>query len=173
MNTIDLTLERVAAPNGAPFDELLVVTERGTLRALDFGGYEERMHALLARRVPHYRLVPGRSDVPPALQAYFVGDLEALDGLAVAPGGTVFQDAAWRALRSIPAGSTATYAEQAQRIGRPAAVRAVGAANGRNPIAIVLPCHRVVGKGGDLTGYAGGIMTKQWLLEHERRHTRQ
>ncbi|MBL8376465.1 MAG: methylated-DNA--[protein]-cysteine S-methyltransferase [Burkholderiales bacterium] len=172
MNGIELILERVAAPAGAPFGELLAVTERGTLKALDFGGYEERMHALLARRVPGYRLVPGRSEVPRALAAYFAGDLEVLDDLPVAPGGTEFQDAAWHALRSIAPGTTATYGEQARRIGRPAAVRAVGAANGRNPIAIVLPCHRVVGKSGELTGYAGGIMTKQWLLAHERRHAR-
>jgi O-6-methylguanine DNA methyltransferase len=106
------------------------------------------------------------------MQAYFEGELDAFRGLEVRTGGTAFQSAAWLALRGIPAGRTATYREQAARVGRPAAVRAIGAANGQNPLAIVLPCHRVVGSNGALTGYAGGLATKQWLLAHEARHAR-
>jgi len=86
--------------------------------------------------------------------------------------GTEFQRSAWRALATIPYGETATYGEQAMRIGRPKAVRAIGAANGRNPVSIILPCHRVVGASGDLTGFAGGLETKSGLLELERSNAR-
>lgn len=81
--------------------------------------------------------------------------------------GTDFQQEAWRGLADIPYGQTISYGEQAERLGRPKAVRAVGAANGRNPLSIVLPCHRVVGASGDLTGFAAGLETKRWLLAHE------
>ena len=111
-----------------------------------------------------------RESVPPprALSAaYFKGDLTAIDGLKVANGGTDFQRAVWKALRAIPAGGTITYGALAARLGRPKAARAVGLANGANPIAIVVPCHRVVGADGSLTGYGGGMARKQWLLAHE------
>jgi len=88
--------------------------------------------------------------------------------LPLDPTGTDFQLAVWNALAVIPHGATATYGEQAQAIGRPTAVRAVGAANGKNPLSIVLPCHRVVGAKGTLTGFAGGLDTKRFLLDHER-----
>jgi methylated-DNA-[protein]-cysteine S-methyltransferase len=103
-----------------------------------------------------------------ALGAYFAGDLRAIVGLPVAlAGGTEFQLRVWRALLEIPCGETRSYAKLAQRIGNPAAVRAVGLANGANPIGIVVPCHRVIGANGSLTGYGGGIERKRWLLEHE------
>jgi methylated-DNA-[protein]-cysteine S-methyltransferase len=102
-----------------------------------------------------------------ALRAYFAGELAALDTLPVAPEGTAFEHEVWRALRSIPCGSTWSYAQLARAIGRPAAARAIGLANGRNPIALVVPCHRVIGADGSLTGYAGGLHRKQWLLAHE------
>jgi methylated-DNA-[protein]-cysteine S-methyltransferase len=102
-----------------------------------------------------------------ALADYFDGDLAALDTIEVATNGTAFQEAAWAALRAIPAGATRSYAQQAAAIGRPKAVRAVGLANGSNPVGIVNPCHRVIGASGDLTGYGGGIERKRWLLEHE------
>lgn len=101
------------------------------------------------------------------LAAYFAGDLGALTRLRVAPRGTPFQARVWAALREIPAGRTASYSEVARAIGAPSAVRAVGAANGQNPIAIVVPCHRVIGKGGSLVGYGGGLEKKRWLLRHE------
>lgn len=101
------------------------------------------------------------------LTAYFNGDRTAFD-LPLAPKGTDFQQAAWQALRQIPYGETRYYAEQADLIGKPSAVRAIGAANGANPIAIVVPCHRVIGKNGSLTGYAGGLDKKAWLLAFEQ-----
>jgi methylated-DNA-[protein]-cysteine S-methyltransferase len=104
------------------------------------------------------------------LQAYFAGTLEEFD-LPLAPEGTQFQRAVWQALRSIPYGATVSYGEIARRIGRPKAVRAVGAANGRNPLPIVVPCHRVIGSDGSLTGFGGGLMTKQRLLDLERCRT--
>jgi methylated-DNA-[protein]-cysteine S-methyltransferase len=99
---------------------------------------------------------------------YFAGDLEALGRIAWAlGGGSAFQQDVWRALATIPAGQTTSYGALARRIGRPAAVRAVGMANGANPIGLVLPCHRVIGANGALTGYGGGLQRKRWLLEHE------
>ena len=103
-----------------------------------------------------------------ALQRYFTGDIQALDGIEVDPlGGTAFQRRVWEALRSIPAGTTVSYRTLAERVRAPKAVRAVGAANGANPVPIVLPCHRVIGADGSLTGYGGGLATKRWLLRHE------
>jgi methylated-DNA-[protein]-cysteine S-methyltransferase len=101
------------------------------------------------------------------LHAYFGGDLRALEGIPVDTGGTPFQQEVWAALRRIPAGRTSCYSELAARIGRPSATRAVGAANGANPVAVVIPCHRVIGRDGSLTGYGGGLERKAWLLRHE------
>ncbi len=101
------------------------------------------------------------------LAAWFRGERTGFD-LPLRPAGTPFQREVWRVLTAIPHGETRSYAEVARAIGRPAAVRAVGAANARNPISIVVPCHRVVGASGDLTGYAGGLARKRWLLAHER-----
>ncbi|MBZ5638375.1 MAG: methylated-DNA--[protein]-cysteine S-methyltransferase [Acidobacteriia bacterium] len=101
------------------------------------------------------------------LAAYFTGDLEAIDAIRVDPGGTPFQRAVWSALRRIPAGRTVAYSELASLSGHPRAVRAVDLANARNPIAIVVPCHRVIGADGSLTGYGGGLERKAWLLSHE------
>ena len=102
------------------------------------------------------------------LRAYFAGELQAFD-LALDPRGTEFQQSVWRALLDIPYGQTTTYSTIAQRIGRPAAVRAVGAANGANPIPIVIPCHRVIGANGSLTGFGGGMDVKRQLLALEAR----
>ena len=165
--TTELMIERVAAPHGAPFAAVLLVSNHASLCALDFAGCAERMHRLLGRRYGAYRLTEGKGRHGPALDAYFAGDLDALESIDVSTGGTEFQAAAWCALRAIPHGKTATYAEQARRIGRPRAIRAVGAANGQNPLAIVLPCHRVIGANRALTGYAGGLDAKAWLLRHE------
>jgi methylated-DNA-[protein]-cysteine S-methyltransferase len=100
------------------------------------------------------------------LRAYFAGERLSFD-LPLCMAGTPFQRLAWDALLTIPFGTTISYAEQARRIGRPEASRAVGAANGRNPIALIVPCHRVIGSGGTLTGYGGGLPLKEWLLNHE------
>lgn len=102
-----------------------------------------------------------------ALRAYFAGDAQAFAGLTLAPLGTDFQRRVWTALREIPFGSTESYGALARRIGRPGAARAVGQANHRNPLCIVLPCHRVVAARGALGGYAGGLDRKRWLLRHE------
>ena len=116
---------------------------------------------------------PAREGAPPreiagALAAYFAGDLRAIDALEVDPQGTPFQRRVWAALRTIPAGTTWSYAELARAVGRPTATRAVGAANGRNPIALVVPCHRVIASDGTLGGYGGGLEMKRWLLRHEK-----
>jgi O-6-methylguanine DNA methyltransferase len=102
-----------------------------------------------------------------ALAAYFAGDLAAIDAIPVAPAGSAFQNRVWALLRAIPAGETRSYGDLAQALGQPGAARAVGLANGANPIAIVIPCHRVIGANGTLTGYAGGMARKSWLLRHE------
>jgi len=101
------------------------------------------------------------------LDRYFRGDLSSLDDLAVELHGTDFQRSVWTALRSVRAGTTKSYAELASQVGAPTAVRAVGAANGANPVAVVLPCHRIIGSNGSLTGYGGGLGRKRWLLDHE------
>lgn len=101
------------------------------------------------------------------LTEYFAGERRDFD-LPLAPRGTAFQTAVWRALAQIPFGVTCSYGDLARVVGRPSASRAVGAANGKNPIAIILPCHRVIGSNGELTGYGGGLPLKRWLLDHER-----
>src|SRR5437016_4749610 len=149
---------------------LAAVPGIGAWAALEFA---ERWPARRARFVRRLGDVELRRAADPAgvasrLAAYFGGDLAVLDRVAVDAGGTPFQRRVWAALRSIPPGETVSYQTLAQRIGAPAAVRAVGAANGANPVAIVVPCHRVIGADGRLTGYAGGIERKRWLLAHER-----
>jgi methylated-DNA-[protein]-cysteine S-methyltransferase len=152
--------------------EMIIVADHdGNLRAADWTDHEARMLRLLRLHYGEdgFTLEPacnpgGLSD---AIKRYFDGDMNAIDSLPVATAGTPFQREVWRALRDIPAGTTSSYGELARRIGRPAAVRAVGLANGSNPIGVVVPCHRVIGSNGSLTGYGGGIERKRWLLEHE------
>jgi len=150
---------------------LIVIDDEGRLRALDWGDYEIRMHRLLRL---HYGpegvdLVTG--DPPGAIRAslarYFAGDLTALDAIPIQTGGTAFQRELWAALREIPAGRTMSYGALAAKIGRPSAIRAAGAANGANPVGVVVPCHRVIGADASLTGYGGGLERKRWLLCHE------
>jgi O-6-methylguanine DNA methyltransferase len=158
---------RVPSPLGSLF---VVHDSDGHLRALDFPDYEERLHRLL--RLHYGACEPAPGPAPGvtvlALDAFFAGELEAIDTLSVQTGGTEFQRRVWAALRRIPAGTTTSYRQLAAAIGRPDAVRAVGLANGANPIAIVVPCHRVIGADGSLTGYGGGLERKRWLLAHER-----
>lgn len=168
MNPPIFTLERVDTPLG----KMLIVTDEAhQLRALDWQDYESRMHELLRRQYrsnpPQLMEVQHASAATQALHAYFAGELDILSTLPVAFGGTEFQQAVWTALRSIPRGTTVSYGELALSIGKPAAVRAVGLANGANPIGVVVPCHRVIGSNRSLTGYAGGLHRKQWLLAHE------
>ena len=161
-----LTLDRIATPVG---EVLLVTDNHGAVRALDFADYETRMMRLLARHAPDAELVAGRASktARDAVVAYFAGDARALDGLKVTTGGTPFQRSVWAALRAIPAGETRSYGQLAAAVGSPKAVRAAGLANGQNPIALIVPCHRVIGANGTLTGYAGGLERKRWLLAHE------
>lgn len=153
---------------------LLVCDDDGYLRALDFQNYEKRMYQLLRRQYGNVAslLTPGQAPlrITKAISDFFAGELAAIDSIPVAMGGTRFQRKLWAALRRIPAGTTTTYAKLAKLIGHPNACRAVGSANGANPINIVVPCHRVIASNGTLTGYGGGIERKQWLLEHEFSH---
>ncbi|HEY1561767.1 MAG TPA: methylated-DNA--[protein]-cysteine S-methyltransferase [Caulobacteraceae bacterium] len=163
---MNLQLDRFASPMG---ELRIVFDDEGWLRALDFEAYADRNLNLMRRQYGDAPITEGKApaSIREPLEAYFKGDLKALDRIKVATNGTPFQEAVWGALRNIPAGATRSYAQQAEAIGRPKAVRAVGLANGANPIAIVNPCHRVIGKSGDLTGYGGGLERKRWLLTHE------
>jgi methylated-DNA-[protein]-cysteine S-methyltransferase len=153
-----------------PLGEALIVTdEAATVRAFNWSDYEDRMLAWLAKHYPMTPMREGRSAeaVHAAFSRYFAGEAAALDGLSWAARGTPFQLAVWQALCTIPAGETLSYAGLAERIGRSSAVRAVGLANGANPISVLVPCHRVIGADGSLTGYGGGLQRKRWLLAHE------
>ena len=157
----------------SPLGPLLLVCHGERLVALDYEGFGDRLWHLLRARfgeiVP--REAAGRPEATGRLEAYFAGDLDAIDEVQVETRGTTFQEEVWAALRRIPAGSTLTYGELAARLGRSGASRAVGRANGQNPVAIVVPCHRVVGARGVLTGYGGGLDRKRWLLAHEAPRT--
>ena len=161
------TLDRIETPIGT----MLVVTDdQARLRALDWEDHEARMHRLLRLHYGEgFVLEEARAPelIRAALVAYFRGDLSAIEALPVATAGTPFQREVWAALRAIPAGETLSYCALAKKIARPAAVRAVGHANGANPIGVVVPCHRVIGADASLTGYAGGVERKRWLLTHE------
>jgi methylated-DNA-[protein]-cysteine S-methyltransferase len=161
-------IDRIETPIG----ELLIVSDSdGKLRAVDWLDHESRMRDYL--RIRYGADVLSRTSAGNAvhltrpLQQYFQGDLKAIDTLPVHADGTPFQREVWAALRTIPCGTSTSYAALARQIGRPAAVRAVGMANGSNPISIVVPCHRVIGADGSLTGYGGGLHRKSWLLAHE------
>jgi O-6-methylguanine DNA methyltransferase len=156
----------------SPVSTLWLATDaEGTLRVLEFADYEARMHRLLRLHYGDYTLNAAAAprSLTQALDAYFAGTLDALDDIPVATGGTSFQRDVWKALRAIPPGTTTTYGQLAATIGRRGASRAVGAANGANPISLVVPCHRVIGSDGTLTGYASGLPRKRWLLDHEQR----
>ncbi|HEX5264621.1 MAG TPA: methylated-DNA--[protein]-cysteine S-methyltransferase, partial [Phenylobacterium sp.] len=138
-------------------------------RAFNWTDYEPAMQAWIGRHYPKAERIDGRSParVRGAFEAYFRGEARALQTVPWQASGTDFQLKVWNALCTIPAGETLSYAGLAERIGRPTAVRAVGLANGANPVAVVVPCHRVIGTNGSLTGYGGGLPRKRWLLAHE------
>ena len=143
---------------------LLAANDRGLLCV----GFPEGKTAL--KPAPGWKADPARfSEVIRQLKAYFAGRLREFD-LPLAPEGTAFQLRVWQQLRTIPYGKTVSYGEIARQIGNPRAVRAVGSANGRNPLPIVIPCHRVIGQDGSLTGYGGGIRIKEALLDLESKH---
>lgn len=153
----------------SPIGDVLLVSDGQYLRALDFWDYEPRMHQLLRLHYGSYSLQSARNPagLSALIERYMNGDLQAIATIPVATGGTPFQKEVWAALRAIPLGQTISYSALAQKIHRPKAVRAVGLANGANPVSIVVPCHRVIGSNGSLTGYGGGLERKRWLLRHE------
>lgn len=159
-------LDRLATPIGVA---LLVTDAEGALRALDWEDYEHRMRELLRL---HYGVVdvsdqPAPTRMRTALSNYFEGDLGQLSSVVWRIAGTSFQQKVWTALAKIPAGTTMSYGALAARIDMPKAIRAVGHANGSNPISVVLPCHRLIGADGSLVKYGGGLERKRWLLRHE------
>ena len=157
----------------SPVGKLALAFAGPTLYALEFDADPPAVQKHLVARLGAVVLEsqPLHAQLEARFAAYFRGDLAALDAIAVETGGTAFQRDVWQALRDIRPGKTLSYAELARRIGRPRAVRAVGLANGANPVAIVVPCHRVIGADGTLTGYGGGLWRKRWLLDHEARFT--
>lgn len=165
---LELLIDRIDTPIG----EMIVIADReGNLRVIDWTDHEARMLKFLERHYGKgkFKLTPAINPggLSQAIRNYFNGDLTAIDNLPTKTNGTSFQRQVWQALRKIPLGTTISYGELAKRIGRPKAVRAVGLANGSNPIGVIVPCHRVIGSNGSLTGYGGGLNRKRWLLEHE------
>mgnify|MGYP001183725966 CR=1 FL=1 len=152
-----------------PLGSLEIVASTAGLCMVEFAAHAERYLRIIATRYGEVEIADGEDPhgAVPALTDYFAGDLRAIDRLPADAPGTPFQRAVWTELRRIPAGSTISYQQLAGRLGRPTATRAVGAANGQNPVGIVVPCHRVIGANGTLTGYSGGIDRKRWLLAHE------
>ncbi|MCF6209077.1 MAG: methylated-DNA--[protein]-cysteine S-methyltransferase [Gammaproteobacteria bacterium] len=152
---------------------LVITDQQERLRALDWREYEDRMHRLLQLHAKKEKTTfelkprPLPTAIHKALDAYFAGNFVPVNDIPVYTAGTVFQQAVWQALRNIPAGTTLSYGVLAKKLGRSQAVRAVGAANGANPVGIVIPCHRVIGMDGSMTGYGGGLERKRWLLTHE------
>ena len=161
-----LRLDRLATPIG---ESVIVTDEAGYLRAFDWADRDASMVRLL--RLHYGSVVPepgaAPSNLKRLLRRYFEGDIECLGAIEWRTAGTPFQRSVWTALTSIAPGETLTYGALAAKLGRPQAVRAVGLANGANPVSVVVPCHRVIGANGSLTGYGGGIERKRWLLNHE------
>jgi methylated-DNA-[protein]-cysteine S-methyltransferase len=153
----------------SPVGRLTIAAHGPRVCLVHFGALSARLRSTLGSWYPgspiEHRSDPGGA--VKVLERYFRGDLESLDEIDIDLHGTRFQQRVWMALRSVKAGTTLSYAGLADRVGSPSAVRAVGAANGANPVAVVLPCHRIIGSNGSLTGYGGGLDRKRWLLDHE------
>jgi methylated-DNA-[protein]-cysteine S-methyltransferase len=170
---LKLFLDRIETPIG----EMLLTTDAdGKVRSLDWNDYEPRMSTLLDRYYGkgRYTLEPAQNTqaLRDIMKRYFAGDVTAIDEIPTEATGTAFQKSVWTELRNIPVGTSISYGTLAKRIQRPKAVRAVGLANGSNPIGLIVPCRRVIGANGSLTGYGGGLPRKKWLLEHERMHAK-
>lgn len=152
-----------------PIGPMLLLARDGVLLVLEFEDAADRIEQEIAKRFGGVEIVEqanpfGLSD---RVRRYFAGDLQVIEGIETDGGGTGFQRRVWAELKRIPCGTTISYGELAARLGDRNATRAVGLANGRNPISVVVPCHRVIGADGSLTGYGGGIARKKWLLTHE------
>jgi methylated-DNA-[protein]-cysteine S-methyltransferase len=161
-------IDRLPSPMGT----MLLVSDGKSLCSLDFADCAARMMGLLQKRHESVTLVEAidPQGFSSQIRAYLAGDFSSLNDLPVNGGGTDFQQLVWQELQTIPVGMTITYGELATKLGKPTASRAVGMANSLNPVAIVVPCHRVIGAKAKLTGYAGGLDRKQWLLQHEGWH---
>lgn len=165
---LTLLEEKIATPLGPLW---ILCDEQFHLRAVEWEQHSDRMEQLLDihYRAGGYSRIPAKNPggLADKLADYFAGNIDVIDTLPTATGGTPFQRDVWQMLRTIPKGQVMHYGQMAEQLGRPGAARAVGAANGSNPISIVVPCHRVIGRNGALTGYAGGVQRKEWLLRHE------
>jgi methylated-DNA-[protein]-cysteine S-methyltransferase len=152
-----------------PIGTIVLVTNDVALCGSYFADQPERTERVLRKQHGDATLVARRErlGLRERFEAYFAGDLAALNDIPVEANGSAFQNAVWSALRKIPAGTTTSYGALAASLGMPSAMRAVGLANGANPVGIVVPCHRVIGANGTLTGYGGGLERKAWLLAHE------
>jgi methylated-DNA-[protein]-cysteine S-methyltransferase len=161
-----LCLDRLATPIG---EAMIVTDEAGFLRALDWADREVSMAGLIRRHCGSVVPEPGGApnNVKRLLRSYFDGDIGCLSTIEWRTAGTSFQQSVWAALTTIPPGETRSYGALAAQVGCPKSVRAIGRANGANPISVVVPCHRVIGTDGSLTGYGGGVERKRWLLNHE------
>jgi methylated-DNA-[protein]-cysteine S-methyltransferase len=148
----------------SPVGPLRLFATEGALTAIYLENHKGAPALTASEREDHPVLLAARRQ----LEEYFAGERVSFD-LPLEPSGTPFQQAVWMALREIPLGATWSYGDLARHVGRAGAARAVGAANGKNPLSIIVPCHRVVGSDGTLTGYAGGVPVKRWLLDHEQR----
>jgi O-6-methylguanine DNA methyltransferase len=158
------------AEHRTPLGEVTAAWRDERLCGLTFSEYWPQSEKSLLRHLGALELAPtraGRARLWDRLDAYFAGELAAIDAVTMEPHGTDFQRRVWATLRRIPTGSTWSYTDLAHAVDAPTAVRAVGAANGANPIWLLIPCHRAIGANGSLTGYAGGLERKRWLLEHE------
>ena len=153
----------------SPIGEILILADGDQLCFLDFNDNQQRIEKQLVQRYGQYKLNKKTNllDMQNRLDRYFAGNWNAFDGLPLLTGGTEFQQQVWDSLQTIPVSETISYDQLANAIKNPKAVRAVASANARNPIAVIIPCHRVIGKDGSLRGYAGGIDRKAWLLNHE------
>lgn len=152
-----------------PIGDMVIIAHDGVLLLLEFDDAKERYMRDMRARYGDIALTP--HDNPFGFTAimhrYFAGDIQAIDGLKTDGGGTAFENQVWALLKQIPVGTTRSYGDLARALGDINLSRAVGTANGKNPIAIVVPCHRVIGADGSMTGYAGGLTRKEWLLRHE------
>ncbi|HEY3738387.1 MAG TPA: methylated-DNA--[protein]-cysteine S-methyltransferase [Bryobacteraceae bacterium] len=169
---MELLIDHLETPIGLM---RIVCDDLGNLRGTDWDDHEDRLLRFLkihyGAAAQHLKRVKNPHGLSEVMRRYFEGDITAIDALPAENNGTEFQRDVWNELRRIPAGTTISYGQLAERIGRPTAVRAVGLANGSNPVGVVVPCHRVIGSNGKLTGYGGGLPRKEWLLRHEAQYS--
>jgi methylated-DNA-[protein]-cysteine S-methyltransferase len=157
--------ERIETPVGP----MVLVARDGVVLLFEFAGTPGRVERQMQARFGDVELQPASNPfgISDQIRAYFAGDIHALDNILTDGGGTEFERRVWAELRKIPAGTTVSYGHIARKLGDVQHSRAVGTANGKNPIAIIVPCHRVIGADGSMTGYGGGLKNKEWLLRHE------